>query len=225
MKILALESSAKTASVAVLDGDTLLGELCLQEARTHSETLLPAVHHVLDSLRLTLADFDKIAVAVGPGSFTGIRIAVSVAKGLSYAADKPLVGVSSLMAMAYGVKDMTEGLICPVMDARRNQVYNALFWVKENQVTRQTEDRAIALEELFAQMKEVPTLLGDGAELTATWAKQQGIVVKTLAAHRQKQRALGVGLLALETPGQSVHDVNPEYIRPSSAEEQTKRTT
>lgn len=218
MKILALETSAKACSVAILEDENLMGEVFLEQARTHSETLLPAVHYLLESQKLSVADMDKIAVGVGPGSFTGLRIAVATAKGLAYAGDKPLVGVSSLEAMAYGVKDIGTGLLCPVMDARRQQVYNALFTIEENRIIRQVEDRAIEIEALFAQTKEKVTLFGDGATLVAQWAKEQGIAVTLLDQHRLHQRALGVGLVALGKVGQKVHDVNPQYIRPTSAQ-------
>jgi len=220
VKILALESSAKACSVAILDGETLLGEVFLQNERTHSENLLPAVHQLFGDVELRLADMDKIAVAIGPGAFTGLRIAAATAKGLAYATDKPLVGVSTLEAMAYGAKDIASGVLCPVMDARRAEVYHALFSVEENKVIRLIEDRAVSVEQMFAETKEKVTLLGDGAALCADWAKERGILFDLLPEERIYQRAYGVGLLAQTKEGQSVHDVNPRYIRPSSAEKE-----
>lgn len=218
MKILALEASAKACSVAVLDGHILMGETFLQQARTHSETLLPSVHFLLESLNLTLEDIDKIAVNEGPGSFTGLRIAIAVAKGLSLASGKPLVGVSTLEAMVYGAKDLGNGLFCPVMDARRQQVYHALFRVEENRVTRLGADKLLSLEEMFETLEEVPVLLGDGTVVAEAFAKEHGIKIDTLTEHRRVQRAYGVGLLAQEKAGGLAHDVNPNYIRASSAE-------
>ena len=220
MKILALESSAKACSVAILDGETLLGEMFLQNECTHSENLLPAVYQLLGDVKLCLQDMDRIAVAIGPGAFTGLRIAAATAKGLAYAADKPLVGVSTLEAMVYGVKDIAHGALCPVIDARRGEIYHALFSVEENKVTRLIEDRAVSVEQMFAETKEKLTLLGDGAALCADWAREQGVLFDILPEERIYQRAYGVGLLALTQEGQSVHDVNPVYIRPSSAEKE-----
>ena len=178
------------------------------------------IHGLLDGLGLQVADVDKIAVAHGPGSFTGIRIGVATAKGLAFGADRPLVGVSSLEAMAHQAKHLGPGLIAATMDARRGQVYNALFRAEENRLLRLTADRAIATEDLFAQTEhEGPYLLvGDGATLCYAWLQESGIPAHILPEHLVQQTAWGVGMAALMLPGESVHDVNPQYIRPSQAE-------
>lgn len=129
MRILALETSAKSVSVAVTENGTLLAQAYQDRGLTHSVTLMPLLDGMLKTAGLTLDDMDIIAVAQGPGSFTGIRIGVSAAKGLAWAKALPCCGVSTLEAMAYGVTDF-EGVVVGAMDARRQQVYNALFGQK-----------------------------------------------------------------------------------------------
>lgn len=220
MKILAIESSAKAASVALVEDGRLLAQNVQHAGLTHSRTLLPMLHSLLDGLGLELADIDKIAVAHGPGSFTGLRIGVATAKGLAYGAEKPLVGVSSLEAMAHQAKHLGAGLITPVMDARREQVYNALFRTEGTSLTRLTEDRAIAIEDLFAQAdhKGPYLLVGDGAALCYTYLQSAGIPAEVLPEHLVQQTAWGVAMAARNLSGTCVHDVNPCYIRPTQAE-------
>ena len=163
MLILALESSAKAASVALMEDDKLIAQYSQCSGLTHSRTLLPMVDDMLKNTENTIAGVDLIAVAHGPGSFTGIRIGVSTVKGLAWAADKMCVGVSTLEAMAWhGVP--AGGIICPVMDARRSQVYNALFEIKDGKPVRLCDDRAIALSELAGEIRGKNVfLVGDGA--------------------------------------------------------------
>ena len=144
MKVLALETSAKAVSAAVTEDGKVLASGYQDTGLTHSRTLMPIVEHILKNTDLTVQDCDVIAVAAGPGSFTGIRIGVSAAKGLAFAADKPAVGVSTLAAMARNVAWM-DGLVVCAMDARRQQVYNALFQAENGRLTRLTPDRAISL--------------------------------------------------------------------------------
>ena len=166
MKILALETSAKAVSAAVTEDGKVLCSGYQDTGLTHSRTLMPIVEGILKNTGLTVRDCDAIAVAVGPGSFTGIRIGVAAAKGLAFAADKPAVAVSTLEAMARNVSHM-EGLIICAMDARRNQVYNALFRSDGTGTPRRlTEDRAISLPDLaeeVAAMEGPRIVLGDGA--------------------------------------------------------------
>ena len=147
MRILAFESSAKAASVALLEDGVLAAERFVNNGKTHSATLMPMAEGLLRDCGTDPAELDYIAVAKGPGSFTGVRIGVSAAKGLGWAAEKPLLGVSTLEAMAFQMRHLS-GVICPVMDARRAQVYNALFRSDGRALTRLTEDRAISLEDL-----------------------------------------------------------------------------
>ena len=168
MKILALETSAKAVSAAVSENGRILASGYQDTGLTHSRTLMPIVEHILKNTDLKLSDMDAIAVAVGPGSFTGIRIGVSAAKGLAFSVDKPAaVGVSTLAAMARNVA-FSDGLIVCAMDARRSQVYNANFSAENGVLTRLTPDRAVSLDELAEEIRNDPrpiTLVGDGAHL------------------------------------------------------------
>lgn len=220
MLILAIESSAKSASVALLKDGALLAQYSQCSGLTHSRTLLPMIEDMLKNTELTVSNVDAIAVAQGPGSFTGIRIGISTVKGLAWAADKPCVGVSTLEAMAWHGLD-AGGLICPVMDARRSQVYNALFEIENGKVKRLCADRAISLEELAAELKACGReafLVGDGMELTAKYLENAGVKFKKAAGNLAYQSAWGVAMAASDKPLASVHELLPVYLRLSQAE-------
>ena len=154
MGILAFETSAKAASVALLEGGNLLAESYQNAGLTHSRTILVMAEHLLQSCELTPQDVEAVAVAMGPGSFTGVRIGMAAAKGFAWGRELPLFGVSTLEAMAWGLGEL-EGLICPVMDARRSQVYNALFRASGGTLTRLREDRAISMTDLEADLQSL----------------------------------------------------------------------
>ncbi len=165
MTVLAIESSSKTASCALVRDGGLIAQSFLNTGLTHSETLLPMVDAMLKNSKTGPGGIDLVAVANGPGSFTGLRIGTATAMGFALAANIECVGVSSLEAAAYGAAHMG-GLICAVMDARRSQVYNALFLAENGGLTRLCEDRASSLEELAAEMDgKNAIVVGDGAEL------------------------------------------------------------
>lgn len=220
MLILAIESSAKSASVALFKDETLISQYSQCSGLTHSRTLLPMIEDMFKNSEISPNDIDAIAVAEGPGSFTGIRIGISTVKGLAWALDKPCIGVSTLEAMAWhGVS--AGGLICPVMDARRSQVYNALFEIENGGVKRLCADRAISLKELSEEIKadgRVPFLTGDGMELTAKFFDSEGIEYKKAPSNLAYQSAWGVAMAAKNTEPQSVHDLLPVYLRLSQAE-------
>ena len=221
MLILALESSAKAASAALMEDESLIAQYSQCCGLTHSRTLLPMVEDMLKNTEKKIADVDLIAVAHGPGSFTGIRIGVSTVKGLAWASDKKCVGVSTLEAMAWhGVS--AGGLICPVMDARRSQVYNALFETDEaGRPVRLTEDRAVSLAELAEALKSyecAPLLVGDGAKLTYDYLTNEGIACRIAPANLLYQSAWGVGMAALGREAGSADDLLPVYLRLSQAE-------
>lgn len=221
MLILALESSAKAASVALMEDESLIAQYSQCSGLTHSRTLLPMVEDMLKNTEKKIADVDLIAVAHGPGSFTGIRIGVSTVKGLAWASDKKCVGVSTLEAMAWhGVS--AGGLICPVMDARRSQVYNALFETDgAGRPARLTEDRAVSLAELAVELKVhecAPLLVGDGAKLTYDYLTNEGIACRMAPANLLYQSAWGVGMAALGKDAGSADDLLPVYLRLSQAE-------
>ena len=220
MLILALESSAKAASAALWEEGKLLGLSLMQAGLTHSETLLPMGEELLRRSGRTMGDVGLVAVARGPGSFTGIRIGVSTVKGLSWACDKPCVGVSTLEGMAWHGQ-AAGGLICPVMDARRQQVYNALFEFREGRPYRLTEDRPLSLAELCEELRRqdgVPFLVGDGAALTARFLEKEGLPFRMAPENLLWQSAWGVGMAVRDkTPGDS-QSLLPVYLRLSQAE-------
>ena len=224
MRILALESSAKAASCCIADDGHLLAQSYQNNGLTHSRTLLPMVHDMLKNSGLTIRDMDAIAVANGPGSFTGLRIGVSTAKGLAWGAGKPVCTVSALEAMAWNT-GVREGLICCAMDARRQQVYNALFQAADTGPIRLTEDRAIALEDLFRDERlrtERVTLVGDGAELSRSYGLSKGLSLSPAPENLLQQCAWGVAKAAMnkiEAEGfEPASDISPRYLRLSQAE-------
>ena len=223
MKILALESSAKAASCAVLADGIPLATAWQATGLTHSRTLLPMVQDMLRSSELELSDMDAIAIAAGPGSFTGLRIGLASVKGLSWAVDKPCIGISTLEGMAHPLRHMNSIIVC-AMDARRSQIYNAVFLAENGTLTRLREDRAISLEEAAADIREFDgpiTIVGDGAVLCHDYFTKAGIDCTLAPAHLRQQSALGVAMAA-EAAGMdaavSAQDLAPVYLRLSQAE-------
>ena len=220
MLILAFESSARAASAALLRDGKLISQYTQCSGLTHSRTLLPMGEDMLKNAELTLRDVDLIAVAHGPGSFTGVRIGVSMVKGLAWAGEKPCVGVSTLEAMAWhGLA--AGGLVCPVMDARRSQVYNALFSIEDGRPVRLTEDRPISLEELAAELAAgdwAPFLVGDGAELTYRYLTEHGIDCALAPENLRMQSAWGVAMAAMDKEPGNADSLLPVYLRLSQAE-------
>lgn len=220
MLTLAFESSAKAASVALVRDGALISQYSQCSGLTHSRTLLPMAEDMLKNAELKLSDVNLFAVAHGPGSFTGIRIGVSTVKGLAWAADKPCVGVSTLEAMAWhGLA--AGGLVCPVMDARRQQVYNALLRIEDGAPRRLTEDRPIALEQLadeLAALGESAFLVGDGAALAAEYLSARGISFRMAPENLRFQSAWGVAMAAADKAPGSADALLPVYLRLSQAE-------
>ena len=224
MLILAFETSAKAGSVALMEGGVLLGESYQNTGLTHSQTLMVMAEDVLKSSGKTPGDVQAVAVAAGPGSFTGVRIGVAAAKGLAWGRDIPCYGVSTLEAMALTL-GAYEGYVLPVMDARRSQVYNALFCAKAGKLTRLTEDRAISLEDLAAEIKSLEKpifLVGDGSTLCYNTLSEAVPQLVLPPEHRMHQRASGVALAAMEKiaagdPGDAAA-LTPNYLRLSQAE-------
>ena len=164
MKILAIDTTAKTAAIAIADGEKLIASATLNAPGTHSVTILPAVDMLLKGSSLTVADIDAFACSAGPGSFTGVRIGVALIKGLAFGTDKPCIGVSSLESLARNAVGF-DGIVCPVMDARRNQLYNALFRFENGALVRITEDRLLTADELAEDLSKYSDkilFVGDG---------------------------------------------------------------
>ena len=224
MKILALETSAVAASAAVCEDEALVAQSFQRTGLTHSATLMPMVESMLKNAGLTLAEMDLIAVAAGPGSFTGLRIGVSAAKGLAWPLDKPCAGVSTLEAMAWQLSGM-DGVVCAAMDARRQQVYNALFEMQDGKPVRISPDRAISLDDLQAELANVEKtqiMVGDGAHLCYNAFRKCGYPVKMAPPHLQYQTAWGVARCALEQAREDkltdAAGLIPNYHRLSQAE-------
>ena len=222
MLILALESSAKAASVALSKDGSLLAQSFQLSGLTHSRTLLPMAEDLMKNAGVTMADVDCIAVAHGPGSFTGVRIGVSAAKGLCWGGDKPAVGVSTLEAMAWNGICAPEGsVICCAMDARRNQVYNALFVFENGSPRRLCPDRAIGLAELAEELKNYKNpifVLGDGGQLCYNYLKDILPQVSLAPENIRFQCAWGVCRAAEGKKMASGAELIPVYLRLSQAE-------
>lgn len=225
MKILALDSSGLTASVAVVEDEILTAEYTINYKKTHSQTLLPMLDEVAGQIDLELETIDYIAVAAGPGSFTGLRIGSATAKGLGLALKKPLVHIPTVDALAYNCYG-TEKIICPLMDARRNQVYTGLYEFEGQEFKVVKEQCAVAIEEILAEVNSLGKdviFLGDGVPVYEEIVKENTKVNYIFApAHMNRQRAGGVAVLAqsyvkqgkIETAAEHM----PDYLRLSQAE-------
>ena len=224
MLILAFETSAKAASVALLDDKKLLGESYQNTGLTHSQTLMLMAQDLLKSCGFGSQDVTHLAVAAGPGSFTGIRIGVAAVKGFAWGAELPCYGVSTLEAMAAQL-GAWQGYVCSVMDARRSQVYHALFHVECGKCTRIRDDRAVSLQDLGAELQNLTEpvfLVGDGSNLCYNTLSESVPSLVLPAEHRMHQRAAGVALVAREKilrgEAGNAGELTPNYLRLSQAE-------
>ena len=225
MKILALDSSGIVASVAVIEDDILLAEYTVNYKKTHSQTLLPMLDEVVKMTELDLETIDAIAVAAGPGSFTGLRIGSATAKGLGLALKKPLIAVPTVDALAYNLYDVS-GLICPIMDARRKQVYTGIYRFEEHKLVAVKQQWASPMTELIEELNklgESVTFLGDGVPVFRSMIEGKLQVPYSFApAHVNKQRAAAVGTLGMiyykEGRTETAMEHVPEYLRVSQAE-------
>lgn len=224
MKILALESSATACSVALCEDEKLIAQTFQNSGLTHSRTLMPMADSLLDQCGHSLDQVDVIAVAAGPGSFTGLRIGVATAKGLAWAGEKPCAPCSTLESMAWQLAHV-DGIIIAAMDARRSQVYNAVFRARNGVLERLSTDRAIGLAELEEEVKkyeENKILVGDGAQLCYNEWQERITDLSLAPMHLRAQTAWGVARAALElaradklVPGEQLV---PVYLRLSQAE-------
>ena len=224
MRILALDSSGLVAAVAILEDEQTIAEYTMNYKKTHSQTLLPMLDEIVKMTEFDLTTIDAIAVAGGPGSFTGLRIGSATAKGLGLALDKPLIHVPTVDGMAYNMFG-NGGLICPIMDARRNQVYTGIYRF-ENDFEIVEEQMAIDVQDLIGKLNaygEKVTFLGDGVPVYKEQLKEGLQVEYAFApAHVNRQRAAAVGTLAMkyfeEGKVESAKEHQPDYLRLSQAE-------
>ena len=225
MKILGLDSSGIVASVAIVEDENLIAEYTVNYKKTHSQTLLPMLDELVKMTELDLDSVDAIAVAAGPGSFTGLRIGSATAKGLGLALKKPLVEIPTVDALAYNLYD-AKGLICPIMDARRNQVYTGIYRFEEHQLVTVEGQMAVPMTELIRKLNErgeEVIFLGDGVPVFAqTIAENLKVPYSFAPAHVNKQRAAAVAALGelYVKEGKTVTAMEhiPEYLRVSQAE-------
>ena len=229
MKILGLDSSGLVASVAIVEDTELRGEYTINYKKTHSQTLLPMLDEVAKMIELDLDTVDAIAIAGGPGSFTGLRIGSATAKGLGLALQKPLIHVPTVDALAYnlvGHRDM----VCPLMDARRNQAYTGLYAFDGNRMQVIHQQCAVAIEEMIEKVNEQNrpvVFLGDGVPVFTLFIEEHCKVPYTFApAHMNKQRAGSVAVLGMqmfdEGEYESANEHRPDYLRLSQAERELK---
>lgn len=225
MKVLGLDSSGLVASVALVEDDNLLAEYTVNYKKTHSQTLLPMLDEISEMIQLDLSSVDAIAVAAGPGSFTGLRIGSATAKGLGLALKKMLIPVPTLDALAYNLFDHKD-LICPIMDARRNQVYTGIYAFENHEMQILQESDAYDIAELIDKLNalgKAVVFLGDGVTVHREVIKETLEVPYTFApAHCNKQRASAVAALGIVYAGQdkmvTAADFQPDYLRKSQAE-------
>lgn len=225
MRILALDSSGLVATVAIVEEEQLIAEYTVNYKKTHSQTLLPMLDEIAKMTELDLQTIDAIAVAGGPGSFTGLRIGSATAKGLGLALDKPLIHVPTVEGLAFNMWGI-EGLICPIMDARREQVYTGIYRFKGEQLEVVEDQMAIAVTELIHKLNsygEKVTFLGDGVPVYGGKLQEGLCVPYTFApSHRNRQSAASVGTLAIqyykEGHFESAGEHKPDYLRVSQAE-------
>lgn len=225
MKVLAIESSAVTASVAIMTEDTLIAEYTINYKKTHSQTLLPMIDEICRMTETDVSDIDIVAVSDGPGSFTGLRIGAATGKGIALAKDKPMVAVPTLEAMAYNLMG-DKRLICPVMDARRQHLYSGLYRFDAEKLEIIHEQCLISNQELVdilnAQDEEV-VFVGDGIDVAGDYIKDNLKCRYSFSKpHIKTQRASSVALAAIymAQEGKTINSdlMKPDYLRPSQAE-------
>lgn len=225
MKILAIEASSGVASCAILTDDVITAEYTVNNKLTHSQTLLPMISEICRMTQTDAADFDAIAVSAGPGSFTGLRIGSATAKGLGQALGIPLIHVPTLDAMAYNVYG-TDMIICPIMDARRNQVYTGVYSFSDGELVTHKEGCAISIEELVEYLGKQSNrvmFVGDGIPVFRQYIDENADFLHEYApAGMNRQRASSVALLGAryyqEGKTETAAEHLPEYLRKSQAE-------
>ena len=225
MKILALDSSGLVASVAILEDDNLLAEYTINYKKTHSQTLVPMLSEISKMLSIDFSELDAIAIAKGPGSFTGIRIGSATAKGLGLALNVPLIPVGTVDALSYNLWGCSK-LICPIMDARQEQVYTGIYEFQNGMHKIHREQCAVSVSEVCTWINEMGRdviFLGDGVPVYRERIEELLKVPHEFApCHMARQRAASVGVLGMQyyQKGifESARDHKPDYLRLSQAE-------
>lgn len=225
MKILSVDTSSNVASVAICDDEKLICEITVNNKKTHSQTLMPMIDSALKQSDLEISDIELIASANGPGSFTGLRIGVSAVKGLAHAKNIPVVGVSILKAMAYNLP-FCEYVISPIMDARRNQVYNAVYEWQNGELLEIQAPRALSIDELIDELMKLDkkvVFLGDGVDVHKAYIKEKMADKAVFApVSAKEQRASGLAVVAKkifdEGKAISCYELAPIYLRKPQAE-------
>lgn len=229
--LLAVDTTATPVSCALLQEDRVLAYDYSHGGLTHSQTLMPMIEHILKLAGVSLTQVDALAVNVGPGSFTGVRIGVSTVKGLAFAQNIPCIPVSTLEAMAEPLRELPlEGLICCVMDARCQQVYTATFEIhSDGSLTRRTPDEALAVEELKKRLEnenKSVILVGDGCKMCYTMLQDEIALLREAPSALRFQSALGTALVArrklAEGSTVSAADLMPTYLRLPQAERELR---
>lgn len=227
MRVLAIDSSGLTATVAIVEDDTTIAEFTINYKKTHSQTLLPMIDEMVKMVEADLNTIDAIAVAGGPGSFTGLRIGSATAKGLGLALGKPLIHIPTAEAMAYSIYGC-EDIICPIMDARRNQVYTGIYQMDGDKLQVLEAQMAVEIDELAKKLctygKPV-IFLGDGVPVHKDRLEKELMTNHDIAfapAHMNQQRAAAVGMLGIqyykEGKTETAMEHKPDYLRVSQAE-------
>lgn len=225
MKILGIDSSGLVASIAVVEDDNLLAEYTVNYKKTHSQTLLPMLDEITGMIELDLNEVDAIAVAGGPGSFTGLRIGSATAKGLGLALRKPLIQIPTVDGIAYNLWG-TGKLVCPLMDARRNQTYTGLYAFEGMEMRALYPQCAVGIEEIIDvvnSFEQAVIFLGDGVPVFREFIKEHCQVPYSFApAHLNKQRAAALAVLARQYyergQVQTAAEHRPDYLRVPQAE-------
>jgi len=216
MKIAAFDTSSKALTLAILEDETLLAQMTLNIKKNHSITLMPAIDFLMNSLDMKPKDLDRIVVSQGPGSYTGLRMAVATAKTLAHTLKIELVGVSSLLAL---VPEQVEGLVIPVMDARRNNVY-AGFYQSGQSVRPEAHLPLAEVLEIAGVADQPVTFVGE----TAVFAEQIEAALPRVSVQPTLPDAAAIGRLGLDLPAQSIHDFVPNYLKRVEAEENWLKT-
>ncbi|HLF47811.1 MAG TPA: tRNA (adenosine(37)-N6)-threonylcarbamoyltransferase complex dimerization subunit type 1 TsaB [Methylomirabilota bacterium] len=226
MKLLAVESATLSGGVALLDDDRLLGEITLNIAITHSERLMSAVDRLFADCGLAPADLDGLAVSVGPGSFTGLRVGLATVKALAMALDLPVAPVPTLDALAARLP-FADAPVCPILDARKGEVYLSLYRWSGSGMERQWDYLALPPESAAARLEAPVILLGDGIAACCPWLDRLGAGARVAPAAQRMPSAAAVAVLGRAAlaagGGVSAEALAPLYLRASEAELKARR--